>query len=102
MRKWYPVKKHRKWVPIKKKPVSPAVIANRARERRAAQVAADHQEAIAQELAARGRAARLYRTEGPSEAALQAQREHERAELYRAGLEITLFQLHAHRAMPTT
>lgn len=82
------------------KPPSPAVIANRARAQRAARIAADHREAIARELAARGRATHLYRTEGPSEAALQAQREHDRAELYRAGLEITLFRLHAHRTVP--
>lgn len=89
-----------KWVFTRPKPASPAVIANRARAQRATRVAADHREAIARELAARGRAMHLYRTEGPSEAALQAQREHERAELYRAGLEITLFRLRAHRIVP--
>lgn len=82
------------------KPASPAVIANRARARRAAKVAADYEAAIAHELAARGKAFHLFRTQGASAAARYADRDYLRAQAQRADLGATLFELHAHRNVP--
>ncbi|GAB3750147.1 hypothetical protein GCM10027590_68650 [Nocardiopsis nanhaiensis] len=84
------------------RPVPPtaALLANRARADRKRKVAADYEAAIAQELAARGKAAHLYRTQGSSSAAHTAAQEHTRATRYRAQLGDTLFRLHAHRTVP--
>jgi hypothetical protein len=84
------------------KPPTEAEIADRARARRAAKVATGYQDAIARELAARGRAAHLYRTGGDSPAARRAAADHARAERYREELGTTLFQLSAHRTVPAT
>jgi hypothetical protein len=81
------------------RPPTAAQIANRARVRRAAQVATDYEEAIARELAARGHAAHLYRTQGASDQAQRAAQDHARAERHREALGNTLFQLRAHRTV---
>lgn len=81
------------------RPPTQADIANRARAQRARRVADDYEAAIARELAARGRAMHLHRTEGESPAARQAADDHARAVRHRAGLGTVLFQLHAHRTV---
>ena len=84
------------------RPATSAEIANRARARREQQVAGDYGAAIAQELAAQGRAVHLYRTEGESTAARRAADDHARAVRYRAELGAVLFELHAHRTVSAT
>ncbi|WP_159944612.1 hypothetical protein [Nocardiopsis sp. FR6] len=81
------------------RPPTQAEIANRARAHRARQVAGDYEAAIARELAARGRAVHLYRTEGESPAARRAADDHARAVRHRAELGAVLFKLHAHRTV---
>ncbi|WP_435112370.1 hypothetical protein [Nocardiopsis synnemataformans] len=81
------------------RPPTQADIANRARAQRARRVAGDYEAAIARELAARGRAMHLHRTEGESPAARQAADDHVQAVRYRADLGALLFQLHAHRTV---
>ncbi len=84
------------------RPPTQADIANRARAQRARRVAGDYEAAIARELAARGRAVHLHRTEGESPAARRAADDHARAVRYRAEVGALLFKLHAHRAVPVT
>ncbi|RKS04967.1 hypothetical protein DFP74_0547 [Nocardiopsis sp. Huas11] len=81
------------------KPPTEAEIADRARARHAQELATAYEKAIAQELAARGRAVHLYRTEGESQASRRAVREHTSAERYREDMGTTLFQLRAHRTI---
>ncbi len=82
------------------KPPTEAMIANQARARRTAQAQADYEAAIARELAARGEAARLYRTQGPSEDARYAALVHLRAKAARKDAGNTLFELRAHHSIP--
>lgn len=82
------------------KPPTEVMIANRARARRAAKVAADYEAAIACELAARGRAHHLFRTQGPSEAARYAALQHLRATAARTAAGNALFELHAYHRVP--
>ncbi|WP_306369670.1 hypothetical protein [Nocardiopsis sp. CC223A] len=84
----------------RRKPATTAMIAHRARANRIREVAADWEAAIARELAARGEAARLYRTEGPSAASRRAAQAHLRAQTCREALEGTLFRLRAHQSVP--
>lgn len=84
------------------KPPTEAMIANRARAQRAAKVRADYEEAIARELAARGKAYHLFRTQGSSEEARYAALQHLRAETACAATALALFELCAHRAIPAT
>ncbi|MFD6949831.1 MULTISPECIES: hypothetical protein [unclassified Nocardiopsis] len=82
------------------RPPTQAEIANRARAHRARQVAGDYEAAIARELAARGRAVHLHRTQGASPEARRAADDHARAVRHRAELGALLFKLHAHRTVP--
>ncbi|MEV2279476.1 hypothetical protein AB0I72_28250 [Nocardiopsis sp. NPDC049922] len=84
------------------RPPTDAELANRARAQRARELATDYEEAIVRELAARGKAAHLYRTQPTSLAARRAAEDHVRAERYREDLGSVLFQLHAHRMFPAT
>ncbi|MCY9787102.1 hypothetical protein KIK06_24770 [Nocardiopsis sp. EMB25] len=79
------------------RPPTDAELANRARAQRARELATDYEEAIGRELAARGRAVHLHRTQPASPAARRAGEDHARAERYREDLGSVLFQLHAHR-----
>ncbi|WP_159944929.1 hypothetical protein [Nocardiopsis sp. FR6] len=81
------------------RPPTQAQIANRARVRRARQAVGDYEAAIARELAARGRAVHLYRTQGESPDARQAAEDHARAVRHRTDLGTVLFRLHAHRTV---
>ncbi|MCY9785173.1 hypothetical protein KIK06_14910 [Nocardiopsis sp. EMB25] len=84
------------------RPPTDAELANRARAQRARELATDYEEAIDRELAARGRAVHLHRTQPTSPAARRAGEDHARAERYREDLGSVLFQLHAHRRFPAT
>ncbi|MGW5878807.1 hypothetical protein ACWFMI_19895 [Nocardiopsis terrae] len=81
------------------KPPTEAMIANRARVRWAAQARADYEAAIARELAVRGEAHHLFRTQGASEEARYAALVHLRAEAARTAAGNTLFELRAHRSV---
>ncbi|WP_155989082.1 hypothetical protein [Nocardiopsis sp. CNT312] len=84
------------------RPLTGTELAQRDRARRLRRAATDYEEALVRELAARGRAARLYRTQGPSDQARRAAQDHTRAERHREQAENDLFRLRAHRTMPTT
>ncbi|WP_160050064.1 hypothetical protein [Nocardiopsis sp. FR4] len=62
-------------------------------------MAGDYEAAITRELAARGRAMHLHRTEGESPESQRAADDHALAVRYRAGLGALLFQLRAHRTV---
>ncbi|USY20725.1 hypothetical protein NE857_03445 [Nocardiopsis exhalans] len=79
---------------------TPAWITSQLRARRLAEATGDYEAAIARELAVRGEAARLYRTQGPSEDARYAALVHLRAEAARTAAGNTLFELHAHHSVP--
>lgn len=81
------------------RPPTQTGLANRARAHRARQVAGDYEAAIARELAARGRAMHLHRTEGESPESRRAADDHARAVRHREGLGTVLFQLRAHRTV---
>ncbi|WP_211715595.1 hypothetical protein [Nocardiopsis sp. MG754419] len=76
------------------------MIANQARARRTAQARADYEATIIRELAARGEAHHLFRTQGASEDARYAALVHLRAEAARAAAGNTLFELRAHHSVP--
>jgi hypothetical protein len=75
------------------KPPTEAEIADRARDQRFQKVATAYESAIARELAARGRAAHLYRTEGDSPAAREAAQDYRWATSFREQLGDMLFQI---------
>lgn len=84
--------------PAPERPV-PAWVTSQLRAQRLAEATGAYEAAIARELATRGEAVRLYRTQGPSEEARHAALEHLRAEAAVSAAGNTLFELRAHHSV---
>lgn len=86
-----------RWVFRRPEPPIPQMIAARAASQRINRVSADYEEAIAREAVCRGRALHLYRTEGASARAMEADADYGRAIRHREQAENAFYQLSAER-----